>query len=86
MDGRVSTAINIISNYHNIALLYIPQPKRLQDVPNGNVEVILQSNSVQVKTERALSEVHKYGALRVDAHRGVQSILHNIFANVKLIP
>ena len=87
MDGRVSTAINTISNYHNIALLYIPQPKRLQDAPNGNVAVILQSNSVQVKIERAISEVHKYGTLRVDAHRGVQSTLHNIFAKAaKLIP
>ncbi len=77
MDGRVTTAINAISNYYNDAL---------QDVTNGIRDVILRFDSVQVKIERALSEVHKYGTLRVDAHRGVQSTIHNIFANVtKLI-
>ncbi len=76
-DGRVTTAINAISNYHNHAS---------QDVTNGNGDVILHLDSVQVKIEWALSKVHKYGTLRVDPHRGVQFTLHNIFANVdKLI-
>ena len=86
MDGRVSTAINALLIITILLCYYILQPKRLQDVHNGNVGVILQSNSVQVKIERAISEVHKYGTLRVDSHGGIQSTLHDIFAYVtKLI-